>query len=241
MMRRTTFAAFAVWMAMTAGACADADSPVVVLDNVVPAPNCVIPAEDYTFNARGRLDVAGGVGYLFTPVVQNFATSDTVEDRQRLAVVEGAELAITLPDGLFAAGEVPAELLSFSSRFSTTIFPNNSVSSLAFVILPAELAELIAPKLVPGQLVGVQIEIKIFGEIAGGEFESPPFVYWVDVCVDCVLQSVGSCAAPLPAGTGNFDQMNSCNPWQDGFVECCESSTGGLVCPAQSEVIEPAP
>lgn len=220
-------------LATLAVGCVDDDLSLVILQNQVAGPDCVIDATPTSaFRGRGIIDVQASGGYLFTPVVKNYAvTGGAVTEAQRLIQIEGADIELELPDGLDPGG-VP---IQFSSRFSGTVEPDGGTTSFSFVLLPKELLDALAGQLAAdgSQIVSVKTTVSIFGRMAGSDIKSDPYIYWVDVCNGCMRQNVGSCT-DLPAG---FTPLTGgeCNLLQDVPLECCTSSTDTLVCPATPE------
>jgi hypothetical protein len=218
------------------GACADGGETLLILQNQRPGDEeCIVPAaRTAEFVQRGIIDTRGSIGYLFTPVVQSFAEVGPSSSRQqRIVVVEGANVDLTLQDGALPEGaDINPVLTSFSQPFSGTIEPGGTASFI-FTIVPIELIKAIEPQLDGGRISAqVRADVSIFGKMGGGSVRSETFVYWVDVCDGCLVSSVGSCAA-LPADYEPVATGNACNPTQDTVqVDCCESG-GALVCPAK--------
>ena len=212
--------------ALGAAACTDAGTTLIVLQNQLPGEGCTVSADRGSeFVPRGRIDAAAEDGYLFTPLVQNVA-EPTQNDSQRILFVEGADIDLS---GDF---EADASLTSFSQSFSGSLGPGD-FGSFEFIIVPEQLVAQLGDSLGDGGEVAVDAEITIFGTVDGGAVESQVFRYTVDVCDGCTLVDNGACTA-LPDGftpsTGG-----SCQPLQDGRVDCCTSSGGELVCPAVAE------
>lgn len=218
--------------------CTDADQPVIILQNQVPDEGCVIPIGTGSgFRPRGIIDTQSGAGYLFTPLAQNNALSIDGNPNARLATIQGAEVALTLQDPAVAVAEGD---LSFTKRFSGTIQPDGGLTSFSFTIIDKRVLDAIAGAIEsPDQRFEVLAEIKVFGTMGGGDLESVPFTYAVDVCEGCMRVDVGPCAdlteefVPLTGG--------ECNPLQDVITQCCTELDDSLTCPAAPPPpVEPA-
>lgn len=185
----------------------------------------------------GTIDATSPVGYLLTPVIQNYATSSSGRyTQQRTAFLEGARIDLSFPDPtLFTAAELASleesNLLKFSSSFSAAVTPDSGTAGVGFAVVPPALLARILPKLAAvGNSTEVHVRIKVFGQMGGGEVESESYFYPVRVCdsskVPCVIASTFTCGA-----TGvTVREGNACNPFQDGPVDCCVAG-GQLTCP----------
>ncbi len=182
----------------------------------------------------GTIEASSPYGYLLTPVIQNFATSQGGKyTQQRMAFLEGARVDVSFPDPeLFTAAELAAlaedDLLKYSSPFSATIGPDSGTAGVGFEVLPPALLARILPKLATavGNRTQVHLRIKVFGQMGGGEVESESYFYPVRVCDGCVIASTFTCGA-----TGvTVREGNPCNPYQDGLVDCCVAA-GQVYCP----------
>ena len=216
------------------GCTSDAGTTLLVTKNTVPGNNCVIEVSTSTFIARGRIDVNAESGYLFTPEVQNIATS-AMGDPERIVIVEGANVDLEF-SGSLSAADFDAGLVSFSVGFAGPVEPNGGTSTFAFDIIPYQLLVDLRDELGAGNRTLVTAKVSVFGTLEGGDVESNTFSYPVDVCNGCLKSVVGECAA-LPTGfqaqTGGI-----CQPLQDGFLECC-TNNGVEICPAIA--LEPDP
>jgi hypothetical protein len=221
----------------SSAACTDADETLLILQNQLPGEGCQIPsARTADFVPRGLIDTRGSIGYRFTPVVQSFAevTSGTSR-QQRIIVIEGANVDLSFQqdaNGNSVGDGLPAAFTSFSLGFSGTIEPGGT-AAFNFTILPFEVLEHLAPLLSPDgrQATQVRAEVSMFGTMSGGRVRSDPFLYWIDVCNGCLVNSVGSCATLPEDFEGELG--GACNPTQDtARVDCCDAG-GALVCPAR--------
>lgn len=224
-------------MAVATG-CTDADAPVRIMQNQAPQPGCTFSQSESTdFITRGRIDTMSTEGYTFLATVKNFAeVQDGVGESQRIAFVEGANVDHSFPEGLFSEEELATlnenGFANFSTRFSGSVTPSGGTATFRFIPLPKELLDAIAPKLGDDQTVSVRMDMQIFGDLGGGGFDTDVFVYWVDVCRDCMQVSVGACATlaqDFEATTGG-----ECNPLQDIQTQCCTEADQSLTCPASA-------
>lgn len=202
---------------------------------------CVVPS---TLTTAGRfggtIEVTSPVDYIMTPVIQNYAVSQSGKFvAQRTAFLEGAKVDISFANAdLFTAAELTQltddALIKFSTPFSAAVTPDNGTAGLGFSVIPADLLRRIQPKLAAaGNTTILNVRVKVFGSMGGGEVESDAFYYPVTVCdgtkVPCVIASVFTCGTPdITVRKGNV-----CNPFQDGVVDCCTNGTT-LMCPGVS-------
>ncbi|HUH05778.1 MAG TPA: hypothetical protein VML75_27495 [Kofleriaceae bacterium] len=221
--------ALALSMMLPGAGCTDADQPVIILQNQVPDDGCIVPVgAGSDFRPRGIIDTQSGAGYLFTPLAQNNAAALDGNPTARLAIIEGAEVALTLQDSAVSVAEGDT---NFTKRFSGSIQPNGGLTSFAFTIIDKRVLDAIAGVIeTPDQRFEVLAEVRLFGTMGGGDLESIPFTYAVDVCTGCMRVNVGPCAdladdfVPLTGG--------KCNPLQDVFTQCCTELDESLTCPA---------
>lgn len=221
--------------AMTAFGCTtDEDGSLVIVQNQIPGADCVIPPTPSTFRGRGQIDAQSTQGYVFTPVVKSLLVVDPKKFSDRVVAVEGADVDIEFPNGFFSSGE-EAELRSdrltrFSQAFSGSVQPGG-FTSFGFVVVPPGLLGRLAEVLGDGDSVEVTVEVVIFGDLGGGNVESSPFRYPIEVCDGCMKIDNGDCALlgesfePLEGGV--------CNTLQDSPVDCC-TAAGVERCPAST-------
>lgn len=220
-------------LGLSSTACTDSDGAIFILQNQVPEAGCVIPSDITSpFLPRGRIDVQSSTGYLFNPLVQNNAT--VVETANRIALVEGAEVDITLPSATELEG-IDSSLTSFTSRFSGAIQPGGGLTSFSFEIMSKDLLDAIKPGTTDNRIVAVQASVKIFGEMGGGTVETNSYSYTIDVCDGCMTQNLGACTAL--ADTFVATEGGLCNPSQDIVLQCCTKSDMTVQCPASFESI----
>ncbi len=229
-------------VAVVGAACVDdaGDGAVRIIRNqAVSEESCVVSSQlSATGRSGGIIEATSPVDYVLTPVVQNFASSQSGKlTAQRTAFIEGARIDLTFADPeLFSESELAANaaLVKFSSPFSAAVSPDSGTAGVGFSVVPVELLRLIAPKLsATRQRTTINVKLKLYGTMGGGSFESEPFNYPVSVCDyrvgACVVAPVLVCGGTLPQGV-TLRKGNPCNPYQDGPTDCCTLG-GNLVCP----------
>lgn len=76
--------------------------------------------------------------------------------------------------------------------------------------------------------------LTVYGTLGGGRIDAEPFQYPITIIGDnngITFGTTTPCdSMPLGARAGN-----PCNPFQDGVVDCCLSSTNAVLCPAVME------
>ena len=226
-----TAALAALAIATLAGACTDDGESLVILQNQIPGDGCVVPpGADAEFRASGAVETRSSSGYLFTPVVESLLEKTDVN--ARTVTMRGADVDVTFPDGFFSGSEEAdlrdRALTRFSQSFTGSL-PAKATASFAFVVLPGELLAEVGDKLDSDEKVRAIVEVVVFGDLRGGEVESVPFTYPIDVCVDCLVTDRGECSSLSSSFMAR--QGNACNPHQDDKVDCC-TIDGEEVCPA---------
>jgi hypothetical protein len=239
MRRSHTLSALALaTLGLLGSGCVDdsADVSLLILKNSVPDPGCVITGSAAAnFIPSGVIDTNADFGYVFTPVVQNFASTEiSGTDPQRRVFVEGANVDIRFetPD-VFDDAELDelrdGALTRFRVPFSGSIAPNEGTAGFAFEALPLDLLEAIRDKTTDRVLT--ILDIQIVGTQGGSTVKSQVFHYPVTVCTGCLVVDRGACSG-LPDGFVAA-QGGACNPAQDAVVDCC--TDGAIrVCPATS-------
>lgn len=204
----------------------DADANVVILRNLALTDACVVGADpEGAFIAAG--EVQQGAPYVFTPVVQNFATTVDGDEARRIAFIQGARIDISFTDETLTQMFSGSDLIRFQVPLSGSIEPGGT-AGFAFEIVPPELSEMLQP----GDLM--LVDIRMFGRMDGGNFDGASFRYPVEICDDCGVIDLGDCAT-VPA---DYEPLvgHPCNPGQDGVTECCTRDTQ-LVCPASGTAL----
>lgn len=226
-------------LALAACVADNADSALVILRNVDPTTGCVADPSSEVARTAGTIQTNATFGYVLTPVVRNDLVTVEGESPTRKSVfLEGARVTIAFYDAeLFTAAELDTletdGLTRFMAPTSGALEPNGSTQTFQLEVVPRELLAAIDAKLptdvvAPSTLIDVQIEM--YGQLAGSEIRSNKFHYPVTVCRDCLISSVGLCSAIDP-GT-EYRTGGACNTLQDGIVDCCTDADGLLVCPA---------
>lgn len=214
----------------------NSDSPVVILYNQTPGESCTVSSsESGSAIIRGIIDTNSPIGYVFTPVVKNFAqTSDFIDVDQRIAYLEGATVKIDLDGQLFNAEESAAldamGLTSFTTQFGAVVEPDEGTTGLLFELVSFETWQFLADRLpTPADRTTMDISVYLFGRLGGSDIRTQDFSYTIDVCNGCLINDVGPCSALSGDATNTG---GNCNPLQDtAFVDCCtENET--LICPA---------
>jgi hypothetical protein len=249
---RSSFVAVSSFLLLATGltACGRVPGQFEVLQNQVPQPGCVIPAEaGNEYRGDGRLDLslvrsgATSAYYVFPLVKNNFPGSgssgpDANEiDVKSFAVDISAYQRGTVPPGvqsLFdsleaSPGTADYSLLHYSQPWAVTIESGGGTAATLVGAFPVDLAARVAATGEVGISASsmlVNLRIRIFGTTNTQTVESDPFDFPLHVCTGCLVANVAPCpytAAPLNTG-------NDCNVAQDNYVDCC-SLNGQLVCP----------
>jgi hypothetical protein len=209
------------------------DEGIIVLKNVLPGANCTVnPSVTETAIVQGALDVQLGGGYLFFAQLKSRITAGTGQEDARRIITRGANVDISFSDpNFFTADELKAldtkHLLHFMSPFSIDVAPNGGLADVPFLLIPPELTVAIAAKTFTS--VVAQTTFKVVGSLAGGDVTSQAYPYSVTIFAKGLLHNAGNCSDLATSFVPRV--ANSCNPGQDGLVDCCADS-GGLMCPA---------
>jgi hypothetical protein len=226
-------------LALAAASCADnGDEVLLIIHNQVPDEGCIISGDATgVFKDDGILDVVGGTGYLFTPVIKNTAIADTTNEATRTAFVTGARVDLRFADPtIFSEQELSDLSKNGVTRFETPlgggISPNGGTAPFSFDIVPSSLSTVLGDKLGTDTRKRILIlaDVTMRAKLGGSTIESQTFTFPVAACAGCLVVNIGACAA-LPT---EFDAVigNECNPFQDGSTQCCQQADGGLICPA---------
>jgi len=212
-----------------------------VIHNLDPGANCA-PVVSAPYIPSGTLQIDSPSGYELTPAIESRIVDNGTPQRTialRGAKVEVSVEAVTV-DGVSQTG-VTLSQPNFQSLFAASLAPTGTVATSFTGISAQQVAELNSK--LPTGVVNVQLLAKVtpYGALGGSgdTIEGVPFFYPVTVCTDCVVRVVGACSA-FPENTKFRDDVNGCNLFQDGQVECCISATGGLVCPGTGTAPNPA-
>jgi len=225
--------------AAPAGCVADtSDGGILVLKNIHPDTACVgTGIESEAALSFGRIDLLIPSSYLFFAQLKSRITALTGQEDQRTIITSGAKVDLTFSSTtLFTAAELAQlktdGLTHFKALFSQVIKPNGGVSDAAFEMIPSALLEQIAVKTaaMPNFEVEVVATFTVEGDMAGSTVTSQAFTYPVRIGYHQAINVAGTC--PLPKGFGEVRKGYSCNPFQDGVIDCCGVVGGALTCPA---------
>jgi hypothetical protein len=218
-----------------AGGCADSgDEAILVQSNVIAGDNCTTTAGTQTVLAHGSLDLLLPSGYLFFADLKSRITALVGQEDQRTIIVTGANIDIAFPGStLFSAAELTdlrtQNLTHFKAPFSTLITPGGT-STVPFEMVPEALVERIIAKADLSKRFRLEAlaTFSIVGNMSGESVSSQPFTYAVTIGNQVSVNITGNCSA---LATGFIPRKGySCNPAQDGIIDCCLD--GNLVCPA---------
>jgi hypothetical protein len=226
--------------ALAGGCTADSgDESILVYKNVHAGDNCTTSAAiNETGWSHGGLDLLLPSAYIFVAQLKSRVTAELGQEDQRTIFTSGANIDITFPGStLFSAAELAelrtAGLTHYRDPFVAPIAPNGGISDVPFQLVPEELVERIIAKADLNQRFRLETlaTFTVVGDMAGGSVASQPFAYAITIGNGVSINVTGSCstlATGFSARTGY-----SCNPAQDGVIDCC-TAAGGLVCPAES-------
>ena len=189
------------------------------------------------FQPRGRIDVAAGSGYLFTPLVQSKA--EAADNADRLVFIEGADVKLESVhgDSNGVLSGLDGALIDFRTLFSGSIEPGG-FGSFAFDVVHKDVLTALAGTVNPDNPVQILASVSIVGTLDGSDVSSNTFKYPIEVCDGCMTTILGACDA-IPEDT-DAKQGGVCQPLQDGLLDCCTAGDGTLVCPAVPVVPDPA-
>ena len=232
------------------GACVadNGDEGIFITKNVAPGEDCSFSAsESSPFLAHGTFSIFSPAAYRVYPQLQSRVTATTGQEDARTIIVRGARVELEFADTtLFSASELAemrtAGLTRFETLFTAPLRPNGGIADGAVdVVQPAVLDRIVAkrPDITAANAPVFRTEvigkIRVFGDMSGSEITSQEFQFPLTICNNCVINVIGAC--PLPMGT-MVRPGNSCNPYQDGVVDCCMSD-GQLSCPATVSTTTP--
>lgn len=215
-----------------AGCVTNAGDVLFILQNQVPGEDCTVsPSAGDQFRPEGLIDTGASAGYFFTPVIESRATVPAGQEPSRRNVaLQGADITLQLFDENGDPQSFSQAPTEFSTRFSATVEPGGT-TGVGFEILKlSHLSEL--EGLVGDGRWQVLAQVTVFGQLSGGDVESEPFVYPINVCSGCLEVDLGDCAS-LPSGFVSDQLGGICNDLQDAVLECCDDN-GTKVCPAVS-------
>jgi hypothetical protein len=218
--------------------CADnGDEALLILQNQFPQEECIISGdEDSVVQDDGTLDVVGGSGYLFTPLVKNTAVGATGTEAQRRLFIKSARVDISFADvSLFSEAELQqyedVGLTRFEVPLAGSVSPDGGTLALSFDIIQSALTRVLSDKIAGDAELLVLADIRVRGTLGGSTVESQKFRFAVRVCANCLVASVGTCEQFRESGAEALPG-NPCNPFQDSPVDCCLQGNVNF-CPAR--------
>jgi hypothetical protein len=220
------------------GCTADDAGGILVLKNVAAGESCTTTAaEDEVGISHGSLDTLFPSDYLFIAQMRSRIVALEAEEAQRTIITSGARIDITFPGSTVFDDAELAELREsgltrFRQLFTAPISPNNGITDAGFVLVPQALVERIALKAEPGRQFRIQLvaTFTIEGSMSGQHVESQEFSYPITVGNSLSVSVLGACSSLDDSEEPRLGY--SCNPFQDGVVDCC-SVGADLVCPAR--------
>jgi len=222
-------------VASVGGCAASGDEAILVMSNVVAGDNCTTTTGTQTVLAHGSLELVVPTSYVFFANLKSRITALTGQEDQRTISVWGANVDITFPNStLFSADELAQLRTDALTRFrapSDTFLTPGGTATAPFDIIPQGLVERIAAKVDLSQEFRLETiaTLTVVGTMSGGDVTSQPFAYPVTIGNQISVHITGNCSALASDFTAR--QGYSCNPYQDGVIDCCLN--GGLVCPAE--------
>jgi len=241
-----------ILLCVVAGCAADEYGSFVILNNQAPPQGdlCEFTAdENSTFITRGQLSIASFSAYLLNPLFASRIKADMGKELQRTVALHGARVdlkvgpiqiiennvttTIEIDEADPELGEGVGGVTKFETLFSAAL-PPNGFSAATFDLVPRTVIDAVVARAQPSEtrIVHAQVvgSVVAFGDLQGSEIVGDPYQYPVTICNDCIVTFLGACASLTPGSIGRAG--NPCNPFQDGALDCCESATGALVCPA---------
>jgi len=230
-----------VGVALLGGCLADSgDESIIVMKNVhAVGEDCVASNEAGELGtSRGTLDLLMPSGYVFVAQLKSRITASDIDDKdQRTIFTSGANVDISFPGStLFTDSELTQlsamGLTRFRQPFVVPITPNGGIADVPFVAIPEQLVELIASKVDLSKKYRLEalVSFTVRGQLANGDVSSQPFAYAVTIGNGLVVNVLGECSSISSAATVRTGY--SCNPGQDGVVDCCVTNADTLMCPA---------
>jgi hypothetical protein len=229
------------------------DQFIIVQDQVPMQPGCLIPTTiGSVYQSEGFMDVRlvfpdTTIGYEIFPVVRNNlpGNSGSSGDPNRIALSAfevDVSVADDAPQGvkdMFAAFQTsgpsgaPDQMIKYRSLTSGSVTSEGGTAASAVTGVPADLARALRAS---GHLQGAPpfhliSTVRAVGKTTTRTVTSDPFDFPITVCDGCLIRNavggeVPTCPLTYTPATGN-----SCNIAQDGYVDCCQTGAGELVCP----------
>jgi hypothetical protein len=257
-----------VGLFLSLAACVVDDGPtglVILQDQLLDTGTaCTVPGTATPDRrTRGVLDVTvldkNYTGYYLYPLVENLLASFTgladstttggVEEKNdilmesfhvKLDAATSAGTTLSWDSGCPGEFDVPAD--------SSLLVPGGTVSGVVEIIRPCNAAPLF--QYLQDQSAAsltVTAEVRAKGHLGGGDIESPPFRFPMDVCYGClqtgysdpIAAQFSFPAVPMCSDlTTNPYTGDPCNPAQDHIILCCATGVDaqghatGVECPA---------
>jgi len=191
-------------------------------------------SESEAFIGHGMITAFSPAPYVIHPQMKSRIIAEPSEMDQKTIQIRGARVNLDFKDSEVGA-LVDAKNKKFQTLFSAPLAPNSgSVTDGIFELIPDGALASIADSIPEGEVFETEVvgKIVVFGDLAGDEVTSQEFQFPVTICSNCVLAAFGQPDFPTCPVMAAGRQGNACNMFQDGVVDCCRESTGGLVCPA---------
>lgn len=206
------------------------DEGMYISKAVAPGADCTFTSqESEAFIGRGSYKIGAPYAYTIIPQVKSKITAADKLVNARTVQIRGARVDLTFADEAVGAG-LDSSLTKFQTLFSAPLAPNGGVTDAIFDLIPAGLSQALAEKYRDQDVqVEVLAKLQVYGDMSGKEVVSQDFQFPVTMCTNCITFDLGACStltAETPVRSGN-----SCNPFQDGVVDCCTDGTRFL-CPA---------
>lgn len=218
------------------------DGGMFVSKGVAPGDGCTtMVSEDEIGISHGVIDSSLPSGYVFIAQIRSRITAVEGTEDQRTILTTGARVDITFPDSTFFSDAELADLQSagltkYRTLFTAAVAPNRGITDAGFELVPGALIARINAKSRQAFRLEMIASFTIEGDMSGRSVESNTFHFPITVGRGVTVNVLGSC--PVPSGT-TLRTGSSCNPTQDGIVDCCtdatrvsETNPDGLVCPA---------
>jgi hypothetical protein len=230
-------------VALAAAGCSGESDRFFIVQDQVPAANCVVGPERATYRGDGVLDLSlvgadSLAGYELFPLLQNdlpVVAEQNASQPNRLFVrafrvrVEPGDAAPAKVTQLFdkLAGGDQRSLIEFQQVWAGTLEPGGGVLPAHVTVIPGELArQLRATRaLETTSSFNLLARVRAVGRRRDGELESQEFAFPVRACEGCLVARLGPCPY-APANRGH-----ACNVAQDEPVDCCQTGNA-LICPA---------
>jgi hypothetical protein len=150
-----------------------------------------------------------------TPLMKSRIDSVVGRETERTLHVEGANIVLSTAS---TTGQL-STAATYTALFSGSIDPLGT-SNFAFELVPASQLAVTAD-------TELSAQITAFAVMGNETIYAEPFNYAITVCTNCIAIDRGPCGTAQPPQ----NKGDPCNVFQDGAVDCCETTGGGLLCP----------